>query len=118
MAGCGVLMLLRLDLPTVLLFPLLIISLAKNKSKVSRVLSFPIFYFLGTISFSLYLLHQLFRPTELALVQAFHPVALSGSEALLFAFLGSLSVLPFAWLAYRFIERPGRTFIRSLSNFI
>ncbi len=58
------------------------------------------------------LLHQLLRLTELALLRVLHPEPLSLPGALLFALAGSLSVLPFAWLAYHSIERPDRTFMQ------
>ena len=116
-ASCAMLMLLRLDLPAALLFPLLIAALAANEEgtaggRAARLLSHPWLHFLGVVSFSTYLLHQLFRPTELALLHALHPEPLSLPGALLFALAGSFSVLPFAWLAYHGIERPGRTFVQ------
>lgn len=115
MAFCAFFMGMRVDLPAVLLFPLLIVSLALNQGRASRMMSNAVFYFLGLVSFSLYLLHQLFRPVELALLQAWHPAPLDVPAALLFALAGSLSVVPFAWLAYCYVERPGRAFMRRLS---
>jgi len=117
-ASCAMLMLLRVDLPAVLMFPLLIAALAANEEgtpgggRAARVLSHPWLHFLGVVSFSTYLLHQLFRPTELALLRAMHPESLDMPGALLFALAGSFSVLPFAWLAYHGVERPGRTFVQ------
>jgi peptidoglycan/LPS O-acetylase OafA/YrhL len=116
-ASCAALMLLRVDLPAALLFPLLIAALAANEEgkaggRAARLLSHPWLHFLGVVSFSTYLLHQLFRPTELALLRVLHPEPLGLPGALLFALAGSFSVLPFAWLAYRGIERPGRTFVQ------
>lgn len=112
MAAIMLFMLLRLDLPAALLFPPLIISLALNKGRAARLMSHPFAYFLGVVSFSLYLLHQLFRPVELAMLQAWHPAPLGAPGALLFAVFASFSVVPFAWLAYRYVERPGRAFVR------
>lgn len=116
-ASCAALMLLRVDLPAVLLFPLLIAALAANEEgktggRAACLLSHPWLHFLGVVSFSTYLLHQLFRPTELALLRVLHPEPLGLPGALLFALAGSFSVLPFAWLAYQGIERPGRTFVQ------
>lgn len=116
--SCALLMLLRVDLPAVLLFPLLIAALAANEEgapgggRAARLLSHPWLHFLGVVSFSTYLLHQLFRPTELALLRAAHPEPLDMPGALLFALAGSFSVLPFAWLTYYGIERPGRAFVQ------
>ena len=111
-------MLLRLDLTAALLFPLLIAALAANEEgtagvgRAARLASHPWLHFLGVVSFSTYLLHQLFRPTELALLRAMHPEPLGLPGALMFALAGSFSVLPFAWVAYRGIERPGRMFVQ------
>lgn len=114
--GCAIFMVLRIDLFAVILFPFLIVSLAHNQSSVARIMAHPTLYFLGVISFSVYLLHQPFRPLELELLRAWHPTPLNGFAALLFAFVGSLSVLPLAWLAYRYVEQPGRKLIRKLSE--
>ena len=116
--SCALLMLLRVDLPAVLLFPLLIAALAANEEgapgggRAARLLSHSWLHFLGVVSFSTYLLHQLFRPTGLALLRAVHPEPLDMPGALLFALAGSFSVLPFAWLAYHTVERPGRALVQ------
>lgn len=118
--SCAVLMLLRVDLPAILIFPLLIAAFAANEEgtpgggRAARLLSHPWLHFLGVVSFSIYLLHQLFRPTELALLRAVHPQPLGMPGALLFALAGSFSVLPFAWLAYHGFERPGRTLVQRI----
>lgn len=114
LAGAAAMMTLRLDLPAALLFPGVVASLACNRGLVAAAFSTRVPYFLGVVSFSIYLLHNLFRPLELAILQALHPAPLSGPAALLFAFVGSLTVIPFAWLAYVTVERPGRGFVRRL----
>lgn len=114
MLACGALMLLRLDLPAVLLFPFLIVSLAFNSGRATRLMAHPVLYFLGLVSFSLYLLHQMFRPVSLLIIQHWHPAPLGTGPALLFALVASLSVIPFAWLTYRFVELPGRNVVRAL----
>ncbi len=116
-ASCAALMLLRVGLLAALLFPLLIAAIAANEQRetggrAAHLLSHPWLHFLGVVSFSTYLLHQLFRPTELALPRVLHPEPLGMPGALLFALAGSFSVLPFAWLAYHGIERPGRTLVQ------
>lgn len=113
-AACLAFMLLRLDLPAALLFPALIASLAVNRSLVARMMSAPWLRFLGVVSFSVYLVHQVFRPIDLELLRWAHPALLSGPAALLFALVASLAVVPFAWLAYFAVERPGRVFVRYL----
>ncbi len=110
-AACFV---LRADLLAAFSFPFVVLAYALNRGGPSRVFSSQIPYFLGTISFSIYLVHHMFRLPELMLVQYLHPAKLSPPGALLFALLGSLSILPFATLAYYGIERPGRTGLNSM----
>jgi peptidoglycan/LPS O-acetylase OafA/YrhL len=113
-AGSGFFMLLRLDLLAVLLFPGLIVALATNRGIVARLLSNRALHVLGTVSFSLYLIHQFFRSIDLELLQAWHPSPLGKEAALLFAFVGSVAVIPFALLTYVMVERPGRVLVRRL----
>lgn len=115
--ACIAFMLLRVDLPAVLLFPMLITALAVNHGLVARIMSTSWLHFLGTISFSLYLIHQIFRPIYLELLRWIHPALLSGPAALVFALVASFSVVPFAWLAYSVVERPGRMLGRYLPTF-
>lgn len=112
-ASVGMLV-LRVDLPAVLIFPLLVVSFARNKTIGDRLISSRLPYFLGVISYSLYLIHNAFRPVELELLRRFHPTLLAPAEAYAFALIGSLSIIPFAWLAYRLIEKPGRRSVRQL----
>lgn len=114
MLACAAFMLLRIDLLAVALFPWLILSLAWNTGRVAKLMANRALYLLGLVSFSLYLLHQLFRPIALLLIQHVHPEAMSTAYALAFAFVASLAVVPFAWLTYRFVELPGRTLVQSL----
>jgi peptidoglycan/LPS O-acetylase OafA/YrhL len=114
-AACLAFMCLRIDLPAVLLFPFLIVAFAMNQGRPAKWMAHPFLHFLGLVSFSLYLMHQLFRPVELELLQYLHPAPLPGFMAMLFALLASFSVLPFAWLGYRYVERPGRALVRKLS---
>ncbi len=116
MGLCCASMLLRLDLPAVLLFPALIASLALNDGAAKRMMSRPSIYFLGQVSFSLYLLHQLFRPVSLLVVQHFNPDQLGTPAAILFALVSSLCVIPFAWLTYRFVEVPWRRIVRAMGK--
>lgn len=104
----------RTDLVAVAIFPFLVLAFALNNGRPSRLLSHPWLYYLGTISFSIYLVHQLFRESEAWLVRLLHPALLPPWMALSFAFLGSVSVLPFAALAYHGIERPGRSTLNSI----
>jgi peptidoglycan/LPS O-acetylase OafA/YrhL len=110
--ACCAALVLRVDLPAALLFPFLIVSLACNRGRMEQLMSMRVPYFLGVISYSLYLIHDAFRPLELAAVRFIHPMPLGPVTALSFAMLGSLSVIPFAWVAYGTVERPGRRIVR------
>lgn len=105
------LLLLRIDFLAVLIFPVVVVAVAQNHGRVDRWLSRPGLHFLGVISYSIYLIHNAFRPAALALLQAWHPQPLSAPPALLFALLASLAVIPFAWLTYRWIELPSRVWL-------
>ncbi len=104
----------RSDLAAVIVFPFLVLAFALNTGRPSRILSHPWLHYLGTISFSIYLVHQMFRETEFWLLRQIHPAPLPPSLALSCAAIGAVSVLPFAALAYHGIERPGRTALNSL----
>ena len=105
---------LRLDLLAAIAFPAVVATLACNSGRIADLLSARVPYFLGEISFSIYLLHDPCRPLALALLRALHPGLLSTLPALGFALVGSIAVLPLAWLGYVAIERPGRHAIRRL----
>ena len=107
-------LLLRLDLLAAFSFPFLVLAFALNRGAASRIMSAPVPYFLGTISFSIYLVHQLFRAPELSVLQHLHPPLVSPAGSLLFALAGSLAVLPFATLAYYGVERPGRVALNAM----
>lgn len=111
-AACLLLMLVRIDLLVALTFPFVVATVGQNRARVGAWLAQPWLYFLGNISYSLYLIHNAFRAPELELLKALHPLPLGGPAALVFAFLASLSVIPFAWLTYRWVEQPSREFLR------
>ncbi len=113
-ASCLGAMALRVDLPAVLLFPVLIASLACNRRRMAAAMSTRLPHFLGVVSYSLYLIHSPFRPLELMALRALHPLPLGAAGALAFALAGSLSVVPFAWVSYQLIEQPGRRFAQRL----
>ncbi len=104
----------RIDLLAAFSFPFVVLAFALNRGAPSRLLSRKLPYFLGTISFSIYLVHHLFRAPELLLVRTLHPEPVAPVLAVLFAALGSLSVLPFAAMAYHGVEKPGRIALNGL----
>ena len=104
----------RSDLAAVAVFPFLVLAFALNTGRPSRILSHPWLHYLGTISFSIYLVHQMFRELEFWLIRQIHPAPLPPWMALACAAIGAASVLPFAAMAYHGIERPGRTALNGL----
>ena len=113
-ALCLALFALRVDLLLDLVFPLIVLSWARNEGTANRFLSAPIPYFLGTISFSIYLVHNMLRKPELEIVKHFTHGPLSVAWAVVFVVVGCLTVLPVATLSYYLVEHPGRDAINSL----
>lgn len=107
-------LLLRNDRLAVAVFPFLVLAFALNRGRPSRALSHPVLHYLGMISFSIYLVHNMFREPTAWLVRYFHPAPLPPVMALAYAALGSVVILPFAALAYHYIERPGRSLLNSI----
>ena len=95
-------------------FPFLVLAFALNRGGPGRVLSHPWLHYLGVISFSIYLVHNMFRVPEVWLARILHPAPLPPWMALSFAVLGSVSILPVAALAYHGVERPGRDALNSI----
>ncbi|MBU6257220.1 MAG: acyltransferase [Burkholderiales bacterium] len=112
LAASVLLLLLRIDLFIALSFPLVVGAVSCNRGRVATLLSHPALHLLGQISYSLYLIHNAFRPIATLILVTLHPAPLNMAGALLFAFVASLAVLPFAWLTYRWIEQPSRTFLQ------
>ncbi len=104
----------RSDVAAVAVFPFLVLAFSLNKGHPARVLSHPWLHYLGVISFSIYLVHNIFRGPEIWLTRSFHPELLPPWMALSFAVLASASILPFAALAYHGIEKPGRDALNRL----
>lgn len=113
-AACIISLLLRVDLPAALMFPLLVLAFATNRGHASRLMEMRVPYFLGVISYSIYLIHNPLRPIESEAVQWMLGANIARWEAIVFAIVGTISVVPFAWIAYRIVEKPGRSFVRRL----
>lgn len=113
----GAMMLGRLwDLVAVFTFPFIILGIAHNRGIVTKLLIHRLPYFLGVISFSLYLIHSPLAYLELQTLKYFHPALLTKPIALLCAATGALSIIPLAWIVYKAIEFPGRELIRRAVN--
>jgi peptidoglycan/LPS O-acetylase OafA/YrhL len=106
------LLVLRIDFLAALIFPVVVVAAAHNHGRVDRWLARPALHGLGLISYSIYLIHNAFRPAALTALQALHPQPLGFAPALLFALAASLAVVPFAWLSFRWVELPSRVWLR------
>jgi peptidoglycan/LPS O-acetylase OafA/YrhL len=101
------------DLAVVALFPLLLISLASGNSLPARLLSSPVAMFLGTLSYGIYIVHQLMTPlmiwlhARLAAHGTAHPQTIAAAA-------GLALTCPLAYAGYRWIELPGRRWLRHI----
>ena len=107
-------LIMRTDLPAALLFAPIVVACARNTGYAARIFGSPVPYFLGVVSYSLYMIHNILRPPLLLALRTLHPERLDTLPALAFALAGSLAVIPIAWLAYVAVERPGRRWGRGL----
>jgi peptidoglycan/LPS O-acetylase OafA/YrhL len=103
----------RIDLPVALCFPVVVVAVAHNSGQVQAWLTTRFLYFLGVISYSLYLVHDMCRPIASALMRTLHPEPLSVPGALAFAFVASMCVIPFAWLTYHWVEHRSREWLQT-----
>jgi peptidoglycan/LPS O-acetylase OafA/YrhL len=106
------------DVVIVALLPALILVLAKGDGASATFFGSPFVFFLGEISYSVYLLHwqylRILRWTYSYLIQrAGAPLASIGS-LLLFA----IALLVSSWLAFLFLERPARRWMRKLEGLV
>lgn len=99
-----------------MLFPLAILGAAYNGGFTDRILSSRPLHFLGVVSYSIYLLHEVLGHLEMQAIHAIHPAFLTPVQALILAALGTASIIPPAWIAYRLIERPGRDAVRAVAQ--
>jgi peptidoglycan/LPS O-acetylase OafA/YrhL len=102
------------DALVVMFLPMLLLALALGKNLVSHTMGSPIVFFLGEISYALYLLHsQFLRVRWLGGAKLTPYVGSSTADVLAVAALYA-SLILCSWLAYRFIEKPGRRWLRKL----
>jgi peptidoglycan/LPS O-acetylase OafA/YrhL len=100
------------DIWVVPLFWMLVVTTAVNRSRVARALDLQPLYWLGTVSYSVYLTHTLIlRGWQLAYQKLFAGVPLSWplSVSLLAAVTGIVLMVSAA--TYHWIEVPGRRLI-------
>jgi peptidoglycan/LPS O-acetylase OafA/YrhL len=104
----------KTDFLIVLLVPLLIITLASGAGHVpGKLLSSPLAYGLGLLSYSIYLIHTL---ASAVITPISHKLAQLGFHNSLF--LGKIAALilslALAAFSYHYIEKPGRDMFRTL----
>ena len=101
----------KTDFVVVLLFPILVISLTSDRNLPGRILSSPHVEFIGQLSYSIYLTHDLMG----GLLSRVHGLAeqlgLHHGQTYAAA-VGILLTFPVSYLAYNFIEVPARRRLR------
>jgi peptidoglycan/LPS O-acetylase OafA/YrhL len=112
-AALALLMIPRADLWFVLLMPLLIISLASGDHLPQKLLSSGPVEYLGLLSYSIYLVHDLLGGFIAALHHQANVHHLAHGQTFAAAICFVLT-FPLAWLSFRFIENPGRRWLRYL----
>lgn len=112
--GAALALVLKADLVAAALFTPIVVAFAVNRGWPARLLGWGPLHFLGVISFSLYLVHDAFRPYALALLRHLEPQPVGVPLAFGLTLLCSALIIPFAWATYVAIERPGRSYIRAV----
>jgi peptidoglycan/LPS O-acetylase OafA/YrhL len=115
----GLLFLMPFTISDVILVPIfacLVVSLYLRKSVISEILGHAIFWRLGTLSYSIYLLHTLFLGKKSEQINQIFSSSF-GYVGLKFSFplvdsIEFLMVIALSAITYSLIERPGRAFIR------
>jgi peptidoglycan/LPS O-acetylase OafA/YrhL len=103
------------DLPTYPLFAALVLGLYGNRRRVGRALGTQPLYWLGVVSYSIYLLHPLLvrpRRTLDGALQTWMPSPCADWTASVVAY--TLLVLA-GGMSYRLIEKPGRRWLMRLA---
>lgn len=104
----------RGELFAMLLFPALVLSLSLNTGWIATLLSTRPLYFLGEISFSLYLVTDPFRGPLRNFVQFMHPEPLPPYLAMAIAAACAGAMIFPAWLTFTLVEKPSRVALRTL----
>ncbi|WP_315836259.1 acyltransferase [Bradyrhizobium prioriisuperbiae] len=99
------------DLPIYLLFIPFVALLSRDGRLAQLLYGNPLVYHLGAISYSIYLMHQLFVSFAVRTARHFGatPLAYATCVAVALATIWLLS-----WLCYRHVEMPGRKFLIAL----
>ena len=103
----------RADLAVVLLFPPLILSLASGTNLPSRVLGAKPIHYLGVLSYSIYLVHDLLGGAMDWVHRSVHNHGIAHAQTYA-ALLAIVLTFLISIVAYNMIESPGRRFLRRL----
>jgi peptidoglycan/LPS O-acetylase OafA/YrhL len=118
LATLALLTIARTDLAVVLLFPILIVSVASAKHLPGRILASTTANVLGRLSYSLYLTHVLLAASLywICLRTQDYAEGIARKQDLADGafFVLMLLALPVAFITYKIIEVPGRRWIRAL----
>jgi peptidoglycan/LPS O-acetylase OafA/YrhL len=102
------------DTPFVLLFPVLILTLAEGSGPVQTILSSRVPYALGVLSYSIYMLHDILIGSAVNyIIEARTPTFYYCLGAGLF-----VTTVLLAALSHRFIEITGRQAVRRVESFV
>jgi peptidoglycan/LPS O-acetylase OafA/YrhL len=101
------------DVAVVFLFPLLVLSVASGTNVPGRLLASTPAEFAGRLSYSIYLVHYLLVGVMHWVHGLAHASGLAHAQTYAAA-VGLVLTFPISYLAYRFIEVPGRTWLRVL----
>jgi peptidoglycan/LPS O-acetylase OafA/YrhL len=102
----------KTDFLVALLFPLVVISVASENHLPGKLLASPAGELTGTLSYSIYLTHELIVGLFRWLFSLGHAAWLVRAEAWAPA-ISVLFVFPFAYLVYHTVEAPGRRYLRA-----
>jgi peptidoglycan/LPS O-acetylase OafA/YrhL len=105
------------DLAIVALLPAFIVTLGVGRGPVQAVLGSPLLFLAGEISYALYLLHTRFVRFQQVLDAKLAP-HLGAAAPLVTCVVMYGVLLMMAWLAFRFIEKPARSWLRRAERLV
>jgi peptidoglycan/LPS O-acetylase OafA/YrhL len=103
------------DLLVMPLFWGLVLFMGLNRGRVSKLLSWRPFHFLGEISYSIYMTHWFVGLVWIYISKKLLPAYLSPAISCLVLFGLFLIILSVSAMAHHFVEGPGRKAVRALA---
>jgi peptidoglycan/LPS O-acetylase OafA/YrhL len=113
----GLLCLPDTDVPAVMAMSTLLLVLASGRDGVSNLMSSRVVFFLGEISYSMYLLHsQFLRVRQIGEVRwLVSNIGAAGADTVALTALYA-SLILCSWLTYRMVEKPCRAWFRQAGS--